>query len=131
MATPGKKVLITDDEPDVREFIKAVLEDDGYEFVTAADGEAALAAVKEHKPDLVILDVQMPGKTGFEVFDDLRHDEATQDIPVVMLTGIRQRTGIGFSSREMGDYYGSEPNAYLEKPIDPEKLRSTVAKLLR
>jgi len=130
MALPNKKVLVADDEADVREFVRAALEDDGYAFVEAPDGEAALAAARAEKPDLIILDVQMPGKTGFAVFDELRRDEATTAIPIIMLTGIRRNTGIGFSAKEMGDYYESEPEAYVEKPVDPEVLRDTVAKLL-
>jgi len=131
MGASGRKVLIADDEPDMRAFIQAVLEDDGYEFLMAADGDEALAAVRKQHPDLIILDVQMPGKTGLEVFDELRHDEATRGIPVVVLTGIRERTGVGFSGREMGSRYGSKPEAYLEKPVDPDTLRDAVARLLR
>ncbi len=130
MAASSKKVLVADDEADVRAFVQAALEDDGYTIVEAADGEAALAAARAQSPDLVILDVQMPKKGGFEVFDDLRHDEATKAIPVVMLTGVKQRTGIGFSAKDMGQYYDSEPEAFIDKPVDPGTLRDTVARLL-
>ncbi len=130
MAGP-KKVLIADDEADLRTFIQAALEDDGYAFLTAANGEDALAQARAEHPDLAILDVQMPRKTGFEVFDELRRDHATKDIRVLMLTGIRQRTGVGFTAKEMGDYYDSEPEAFIDKPIDPDLLRETVAKILR
>ncbi|HUT36445.1 MAG TPA: response regulator [Planctomycetota bacterium] len=130
MAEQGKKVLIADDEADMRAFVQAALEDDGYTILEASDGEAALEVVRAEKPDLVILDVQMPKKNGFEVFDDLRRDEATKGIPIVMLTGVRQKTGIGFNAKEMGDYYESEPEAYVEKPVDPDALRDAVAKLL-
>ncbi|MBM4042648.1 MAG: response regulator [Planctomycetes bacterium] len=130
MALQGKTVLIADDEADMREFVRAALEDDGYAILEAPDGEAALAAARAKKPDLVILDVQMPKKTGFAAFDELRRDDATKAIPVIMLTGVRQKTGIGFSAKEMGDYYESEPEAYVEKPVDPDLLRDTVAKLL-
>ena len=105
MAPPGKRVLIADDEADVRAFVQVALEDDGYTILEAADGEAALTTARTQGPDLVILDVQMPKKSGFEVFADLRRDDATKGIPIIMLTGVRERTGIGFSAREMGEYY--------------------------
>ena len=130
MTAEGKKVLIVDDEPDVLEFVKVVLEGRGYEFVTAADGEEALTKAKAESPDLAILDVQMPKKDGFHLFAELRGDDATKAMPVIMLTGIAGLTGIKFSAEDMGDYLGSEPEAYIEKPIDPEKLSETVDRLL-
>ena len=96
----------------------------------AYDGKAALEMAASEKPDLVILDVQMPEKNGFEVFAELRKGEQTKGIPVIMLTAVSERTGIPFSARDLGDYYGSEPDAYIDKPIKPEKLRETVRNLL-
>lgn len=130
MATDAKKVLIADDEPDVREFVQAVLEEDGYSFLTVGDGEAAVQTAKAEKPDVVILDVQMPKKNGFQVFQDLRQNSATQSIPVIMLTAVSERTGIKFDKDTMGEYFGSEPEAYIDKPIDPVKLREAVSKLV-
>lgn len=130
MAAPAKRILIADDEDDARAFIQAALEDDGYAFLTAANGEAALATARAERPDLVILDVQMPRKDGFEVFDELRRDPATRAIPIIMLTGVKGRTGIGFSAKDMGYYYESEPEAFVDKPVDPDLLRETVARLL-
>lgn len=130
MATDAKKVLIADDEPDVREFVQAVLEEDGYSFLTVGDGEAAVQTAKAEKPDVVILDVQMPKKNGFQVFQDLRQNSATQSIPVIMLTAVSERTGIQFDKDSMGEYFGSEPEAYIDKPIDPVKLREAVSKLV-
>ena len=126
----GKKILVVDDEADVIEFTKAVLEDDGYEFATAGDGEAAISAVAAESPDLVILDVQMPKKDGFQVFEALRRDEATASIPVIMLTAVTKRTGMKFDAEGMGEYFGTEPEAFIDKPIDPDKLRETVRNLL-
>ena len=130
MATSGKKVLIADDEADVLVFVQAALEEDGHEILTATDGEAALKKARTERPDLVILDVQMPKKDGFQVFDDLRKGETTRPIPVIMLTAVRQRTGIPFEGRDMGQFYGSEPEAFIDKPIDPDTLRDTVNRLL-
>ena len=89
-----------------------------------------LEKAKEAKPDLIILDVQMPGKSGFDLFSELDKDESTKDIPVVMLTGVEEKTGIGFSAKSMGEFFGKEPAAYIEKPVDATELQNTVSKLL-
>jgi len=130
MTAERKKILIVDDEPDVREFVQGVLEEGGYQFITAADGEEGLAKAKAESPDLAILDVQMPKKDGFRLFSELRADDATKSMPVIMLTGIGDRTGLKFDAEDMGEFLGSEPEAYIEKPIDPEKLSETVGKLI-
>ena len=130
MADAGKKVLIVDDESDVREFVQAALLDGGYEFVTAADGEEALAMAKAESPDIAILDLQMPKMDGFALFSELRADDATKAMPIIMLTAITERTGIEMGARDMGEFLGDEPEAYIEKPIDPEKLSEVVTDLL-
>ena len=130
MMDKRKKVLIVDDEPDVREFVQAVLDDQGYQFITAGDGEEGLAKARAESPDIAILDVQMPKKDGFRLFADLRGGETTKSIPVIMLTGIGERTGIHFDADDMGEYLGSQPERYLEKPLDPEKLTEAVKELL-
>ncbi len=130
MADSGKKVLIADDEADVHAFVQAALEADGHEIISAMDGQEALDKARAEAPDVIILDVQMPKKDGFMVFGELRADEATQGIPVIMLTSVSARTGIQFNADTMGDYIGSEPDAYHDKPIDPVALRETVAKLI-
>jgi CheY-like chemotaxis protein len=81
-------------------------------------------------PDLIILDVQMPGKDGFATFADMRGNESLADVPIVMLTGVGERLGLRFSAEDMGDYFGEEPDAYVEKPVDPEALQETVQRLL-
>ena len=79
-------VLIADDNPDNVELVREVLEGAGYTVVTAYDGDEALLRVAESNPDLIILDVMMPGKDGFETLAQLRSEPATKDIPVVILT---------------------------------------------
>ena len=69
----------------------------------------------------------MPGESGFTTFANLRQNAATADIPVIMVTGVAEKTGIKFDGKSMGEFLGKEPEAYLEKPIDPESLKSTVA----
>ena len=126
-----KKVLIVDDEPDSRDFVSAALGE--LEAVTtdsAGDGVSGLDQARASLPDLIVLDVQMPGMDGFEMFSQLKKDVATRSIPVVMLTGVREKTGVGFSGKDMGEFYGAAPDGYIEKPVDPEELQRTVAKLL-
>jgi two-component system alkaline phosphatase synthesis response regulator PhoP len=129
--TEAAKILIADDEPDCIDFVREALADTPYEVLAAADGEEALKVARETKPQLIILDVQMPKRSGFEVFSELRHDENLRSVPVIMLTAIAERTGVKVSGRDMGHYMGSEPEAYIDKPIEPIVLRQTVNRLLK
>ena len=127
----AKTVLIVDDEQDAVEFVQAVLSEiGGIAPISANDGVSGLQKAKESTPDLIILDVQMPGKSGFDVFLDLKKEESTKNIPIIMLTGVAEKVGIRFSGKDMGDFMGEEPQVYIEKPVDPEELKSTVSKLL-
>jgi len=127
----GKTVLIVDDEPDAIEIVETMLSEiAGVAVISATDGDSGLAKVRESKPDLVILDVQMPGKSGFDVFTELRQDDATKDLPVIMLTGVAEKTGLRFSADDMAEFLGKEPEAYIEKPVDPATLQATVSRVL-
>jgi len=126
-----KTVLIVDDEPDAIEFVEAALSElGGVATLSANDGVSGLQRAKEAKPDLIVLDVQMPGKSGFDMFVDLKKETSTKDIPVIMLTGVADKVGIRFSGRDMGEFMGEVPEAYIEKPVDPEELKKTVSRLL-
>lgn len=131
MSTPTRpSVLVVDDEPDIHAFVRAALEEVDCQVVTASDGEEGLERVRADSPDLVILDVQMPKKGGFSVFQELRADEATKAIPVIMLTAVSQQVGMSYGAGDMGDFYGRSPEAFIDKPVDPATLRETVRKLL-
>lgn len=131
MAEGGtKKVLVVDDEPDAIEFVTAVLEEAGYEVCSASDGVEGLAMARQERPDLVILDVQMPEKDGFATFADMRKDPELKSTPVIILTGVGERTGLRFSTAEMAEYLGEEPDAYVEKPVDPLTLQTAAQRLL-
>ena len=130
MRDEAKKILVVDDEPDAVEGITAVLEAGGYSVSSASDGDAGIAAARAETPDLIILDIQMPGKSGFDTFNDLAQDDSTKRIPVCFLTAVTERTGIKFSADAIGEFYGAEPEGYIEKPVDPERLLSTVEKIL-
>ncbi len=125
-----EKILIVDDEDDSVAYITSVLEREGRTIITARDGEAGLKAVHAEKPDLVIMDVQMPKKDGFTLFAQMRHDEATKGIPVIVITGAGSATGVRFSASDMGEFLGVEPEEYIEKPLEASALESAVLRIL-
>jgi CheY-like chemotaxis protein len=125
-----KNIVIVDDEPDAIEFVRAVLATvDDFNIIPAQDGEEGLQVIKKNNTDLVILDVMMPGQSGFDIFYLLRKDNTTKDIPVIMLTGVADKAGIRFFKEDMKKYYGHEPVDYIEKPLEPQRLIDTVKKV--
>ena len=129
--TDSQKVLIADDEQECIDFVREALSDTPCQVLAAMDGERALEIARQQNPHVIILDVQMPKRSGFEVFSELRRDEKLASIPVIMLTAVNKRTGLNFSGDDMGEYIGSEPDAYIDKPIEPIILKQTVTRLLR
>ncbi|HSJ03449.1 MAG: response regulator transcription factor [Verrucomicrobium sp.] len=117
-------ILIADDEEDVRELVGMNLRRAGFETVEAADGLQALAQVRRRKPDAIVLDVMMPGRDGFGVCQELREDESTQHIPVIMLTAKGQT-----QDRIAGLEKGADD--YLAKPFSPKELVLRVQALIR
>jgi len=124
------KILVVDDEQDCIDCIRDILADTSYELLTATDGDQGLKVARDQNPQLIILDVHMPKKDGFTVFNELRQNDCMADIPVIMLTAIAEKTGIGFSAENMGEFIGSEPEIYIDKPIEPMALREAVDKLM-
>ncbi len=84
----AKQVLVVDDDPNTRKYLSVVLSENGYDPVTACDGEEGLEKIKQLTPDLVVLDVMMPKKSGLTLFKMLKKDPECKDIPVLMLTGV-------------------------------------------
>jgi len=119
-----KKILIADDEPDILEIIQFNLQAEGYEVVTAKNGDEAIEMAKKHEPDLIILDIMMPGKNGIEVCNLLRLQPLFNDTLIVFLTAL---------SDEGTEIKGLETGAddYLTKPISPKVLVSKVNALFR
>jgi len=131
MAEAGKTVLVVDDEADARMFVRTVVEELGHTVIEAEDGQKGVEAAKAQSPDLIVMDVQMPNLDGYAAFSALRKDEATKGIPVIMLTAVTARTGVDIDAKDMGEYLGSEPEAYVDKPIEPSVLSETVIRLLQ
>lgn len=118
-----KKILAVDDELDVVLIVKTALQTEGFEVETANNGPDALMLAKEHIPDLILLDVMMPGMTGFEVLRALKQNEKTAQIPVIMLTGVSERSKIV-------EAIGSGTSYYIIKPFDFEDLIDKVNQAL-
>lgn len=126
-----KSILIVDDEPDAIEFVKAILSDiDDFNVIAAKDGSEGITKAVSYKPDLIILDVILPGTDGFLVFHELRGLKETKNIPIIMLTGVADKVGIKFLKEDMKKYTGNEPVEYLEKPIVPDTLNKAVRSVL-
>jgi len=124
MDQPARKVLIADDEPDIREFLQYNLSAEGYEVFTAKDGDETLEKAKRIQPDLIVLDVMMPKKSGVEVCQLLRSQSAFKDTIILMLTALND-DGSHIKGLETG------ADDYIGKPISPKVLVSRINALFR
>ncbi len=128
----SKKVLIVDDDPDVRLFNATVVEESGYIPVEAENGEEGLKMVKEEAPDLVILDVLMPRQSGIRLYRELKTDKSLKNVKVIMLSGVAKRTFMR-SQKALTEFGGEkvpDPEIYIEKPVEPEDLAAAIEKML-
>jgi len=124
------KILIADDDPDIRVSLQAILESQQYTVVTAVDKKDGMEKIKAEKPDLAILDVMMSTwEDGFQMARELKKDPQFKDMPILMLTGIKNETGIDFKA-SAGDPTWCPVDVYMEKPIEPDVLLAEVSKLL-
>ncbi len=128
----GKKILIVDDDPDVRLFNETVVEESGHTAIVATDGEEGYKKIKEEKPDLLILDVLMPKQSGLRLYRKLKTEKAYKDIPIIILSGIAKRTFLRSQNAltEFGGAEVPEPKIYLEKPVEPEELSGAINNIL-
>jgi two-component system, OmpR family, alkaline phosphatase synthesis response regulator PhoP len=124
MEAKGKKILIADDEPDILEIIQYNLIKEGYEVLTAKDGDEALTKAKSARPDLIILDIMMPKKSGIEVCEILRSQPAFKDTLIIFLTALNDESN-HVKGLEMG------ADDYVNKPVSPKVLISRVNALFR
>jgi DNA-binding response OmpR family regulator len=117
------RIVVADDEADIRRLIAFTLRRRGYVVIEAAAGDEALALIRQEQPDLAVLDVLMPGKTGIEVAQLLSHDPATAAIPVILLSALGQVTDVkaGLQSGAL---------IYLTKPFAPPDLVASVVSVL-
>jgi CheY-like chemotaxis protein len=146
-----KRVLVVDDDENTVRFLSVALSENGYDPVTASDGEEGLKRVEEAKPDLILLDVMMPKKTGFVLFKQLRRKEEYKDIPVIMLTAVAEvleedesqasddtferpfdslRESLKKAITKMREEGLVRPEKFIDKPIDPDELIASVKELI-
>jgi len=118
------KILVVDDEPDIVRVVARIMESCDYQVVTAADGLEALGAAQTEKPDVIILDLNLPGMDGFEVCHRLRATEATRAIPIVMMTAAY----VSIEDARRGHASGADE--YVVKPFLREVLIHNVQRLL-
>jgi CheY-like chemotaxis protein len=131
-----KRILIVDDEPDAISYISSVLEDNGYEYLSAENGEEGLELARKEKPDMILLDLIMPEKSGMLMFQELKKDPELGRIPVIVVSGASEALGVDLRNfmikqplrgrqrvvETTGETQFTEPNAYVEKPVDPNEL---------
>lgn len=138
----AKKVLVIDDDPMVTKFVSVALEENGYEAVVAEDGMEGMDKVEAERPDLIILDVMMPKRTGFVLFKQLRKSDDFKELPVIMVTGVAGvlseqdekkegtfdspfdslRESLRKTIQKMREEGLVKPDMFIDKPIDPEVL---------
>jgi DNA-binding response OmpR family regulator len=116
-------VLVAEDDSDIRDLLVFKLTRDGFDVVAVGDGNSALEAISGHRPDLVILDVMMPGMSGLEVCRRLRAEPATRSLPVILLTARAQESDV-----DRGFDIGADE--YVTKPFSPRALLSRVHAVL-
>ncbi len=117
----SKKILLIDDDKDIIESMKIVLESEGYDVVWALDGKTGYELFQKENPDLIILDVMMNTvDEGFQVAYKIRNSEKHSDVPIIMATSISEKTGFSFDKNKDEEFL--PVNEFLEKPIDPKVL---------
>lgn len=122
------KILLIDDDLDFVEATTVVLESGPYRVIPAYSGQEGLQKVEEEEPDLIILDIIMPGEDGFEICEKLKRHPHYADIPVIMLTSLSQR--LGETHYSLTDGMMLEAEDYVDKPVHPQELLRRVRKLL-
>ena len=127
-----KKVLIVDDDVDIRKVVSKLVEKSGYITIEAKNGVEGMGKVRDDKPDLIILDILMPKESGVRMYRELKTEEPLKNIPVIVLSAISKKSF--FRSQKVLDEFAGqsvpEPEAYIEKPEEPEELIALMKKIL-
>lgn len=128
-----KRVLVVDDELDMRIFVTTLLETSGYKPLSAEDGIQGLEMARKDKPSLIILDIMMPRESGITMYRALKSDPDLSDIPVIMVSALAKKTFL-HSQGVLDAYKGEEipePAAYIEKPPEPDELLEAIQNSLK
>jgi len=121
-----KKILIVDDEEDIRTYLSTLLGDQGFETFLAKDGDEAWKQVEANSPDLISLDISMPQKSGIKFYREMKASDRWKRIPVIIVTGVSEDMRQFLSSR----HQLPPPEGYLSKPIHQEEILNLVKKFL-
>jgi CheY-like chemotaxis protein len=126
MEPKNKKILIVDDEQDIRAYLSTLFGDEGYETEAAGDGEEARKQMEAGAPDLITLDISMPEKSGIRFYREIKADERWKTIPVIIVTGVSEDFGKFISSR----HQIPPPEGYLSKPVDRDEILDLARNLI-
>jgi len=124
-----RTAVVIDDEPDITTYLSSILEGHDFEVRVAHDATSGEQLIREMPPELILIDLMMPGRSGIQLFTRLRGDELTKQIPLVMVTGIKEQMGIDWGEIVDG-LKARRPDGFIEKPIDPEALMEVVNTVL-
>jgi two-component system alkaline phosphatase synthesis response regulator PhoP len=124
----AKKVLIVDDDPDLVEAVSTILESKGYAVAKAYGGVEGLKKARTENPDLIVLDVMMPDKDGYEVCKELKADKKYHAIPILLLTAVVSHIPTTKYTHQMG--MDMEADDYIDKPVEPKELVKRVETLI-
>ncbi len=127
--TKGKAVVI-DDEPDMTAYLSSILEDQGYSVRIANNAHDGKKIIEKENPDLILLDLVMPGRTGILLFANLKGNKATKHIPIIMVTGIKDKPPQIDWKEIVKKLKARVPEGYVEKPIEPERLLRVIEDVL-
>ena len=146
----AKQVLVIDDDQNIVKYLSVALDENGYDPVSASNGNDGLRKIRQSKPDLVVLDVMMPGRTGFVLIKQLKKDEELKDIPVLMLSGVggvldeweshkdetfespydNVRESLKKKIQEMREDGSLSPEMFMDKPASPDSFIEKVQELI-
>ncbi len=121
--------VVIDDEIDLTNYLSSILEDHDFEIFTANEAKSGEILINEKSPDLILLDIMMPGRSGVQLLAKLKGKEQTKDIPLIMVTGIKNELNIDWGNIA-DNLKARKPDGFIEKPIDPEKLMKVVGDVL-
>jgi twitching motility two-component system response regulator PilH len=125
----ARKVLVVDDEEDIVAYLMAVLEDNGFKAVGESDAATALEVIHRERPDLILLDIMMPGQSGLSLYRAIRKDPATAEIPVFIITGYSREDNFVKLVGTLEDEKPPLPEGYLEKPISVPRFLQSLREL--
>ncbi len=128
-----KKIMIVDDEPDILEYLMAALEDSGYITCTVDDINDILSSINLEKPDLIILDIMMPDRSGISIYKEIQLSDEYKTIPIILISGLSSKNDFIakiFNDKQNADKFAS-PDLFIEKPVQLDQLKEHISRLLK